>query len=125
MDPSPVLTAAVEGLTCQNASARQALTSARRAHASVHLPLNLPLTLILQSHPHPDIQLSTIRYTYGMEPATAGALLRQARKRAGLSQVDLAARAGVTQSVISAYESRQRQPSIPALARWSTRLASS
>ena len=52
-----------------------------------------------------------------MEPATAGALLRQARKRAGLSQVDLAARAGVTQSVISAYESGQRQPSILALAR--------
>ena len=52
-----------------------------------------------------------------MEPDTAGALLRQARKRAGLSQVDLAAQAGVTQSVISAYESGQRQPSIPALAR--------
>jgi predicted nucleotidyltransferase/ribosome-binding protein aMBF1 (putative translation factor) len=52
-----------------------------------------------------------------MEPVTAGVLLRQARKRAGLSQVDLAARAGVTQSVISAYESGQRQPSIPALAR--------
>jgi predicted nucleotidyltransferase/DNA-binding XRE family transcriptional regulator len=52
-----------------------------------------------------------------MEPVTAGALLRQARKRAGLSQVDLAARAGVAQSVISAYESGQRQPSVPALAR--------
>jgi predicted nucleotidyltransferase/DNA-binding XRE family transcriptional regulator len=52
-----------------------------------------------------------------MEPATAGALLRQARKRASLSQVDLASRAGVTQSVISAYESGQRQPSLPALAR--------
>jgi predicted nucleotidyltransferase/DNA-binding XRE family transcriptional regulator len=47
----------------------------------------------------------------------AGGLLRQARKRADLSQVDLASRAGVTQSVISAYESGQRQPSIPALAR--------
>ncbi len=52
-----------------------------------------------------------------MEPASAGALLRQARKQAGLSQVDLAGRAGVTQSVISAYESGQRQPSLPALAR--------
>ena len=31
--------------------------------------------------------------------------------------MDLAAQAGVTQSVISAYESGQRQPSIPALAR--------
>ena len=50
------------------------------------------------------------------ETVTAGALLRQARKRAGLSQVELAARAGVTQSVISAYESGHRQPSVPALA---------
>lgn len=48
---------------------------------------------------------------------TAGALLREARKRAGLSQVELATRAGVTQSVISVYESEQRQPSIPVLAR--------
>ena len=50
------------------------------------------------------------------ETVTAGTLLRQARKRAGLSQVELATRAGVTQSVISAYESGHRQPSIPALA---------
>jgi len=65
-------------------------------------------------------KVSTIRYTVSMdqELARAGAaLLRQARKRAGLSQVELAARAGLTQSVISAYESGQRQPSIPALAR--------
>lgn len=47
---------------------------------------------------------------------TAGALLRQARQRAGLSQLELAARAGVTQSVISAYESGHRQPSLPTLA---------
>jgi uncharacterized protein len=33
-----------------------------------------------------------------------------------LSQVELAMRAGVTQSVISAYESGHRQPAIPALA---------
>ncbi len=52
----------------------------------------------------------------GSQTATAGALLRQARKRAGLSQVELAARAGVTQSVVSAYESGHRQPAIPALA---------
>ena len=50
------------------------------------------------------------------EPGTAGDLLRQARKGAGLSQVELAARAGVTQSVISAYESGHRQPAIPTLA---------
>jgi len=46
----------------------------------------------------------------------AGALLRRARQGAGMSQVELAARAGVTQSVISAYESGHRQPSLPVLA---------
>lgn len=46
----------------------------------------------------------------------AGAVLRDARKRAGSSQVELAGRAGVTQSVISAYESGRRQPSLPTLA---------
>jgi uncharacterized protein len=43
--------------------------------------------------------------------------LREARRRAGLSQVELAARAGVTQSVVSAYESGTRQPSLPTLRR--------
>ena len=47
---------------------------------------------------------------------SAGAVLRTARKRASLSQVELASRAGVTQSVISAYESGRRQPSLPMLA---------
>lgn len=53
-----------------------------------------------------------------MHPETfaAGSLLRQARQRAGLTQADLAARAGITQSVISAYESGHREPSVPALA---------
>lgn len=50
------------------------------------------------------------------EAVTAASLLRRARKRAGLSQVELAARAGVTQSVISAYEGEKRQPSMPVLA---------
>lgn len=43
-------------------------------------------------------------------------LLREARQRSGLSQVELARRAGVTQSVISAYESGRRQPALPTLA---------
>ena len=46
----------------------------------------------------------------------AAAVLWSARKRARLSQVELAHRAGVTQSVISAYESGRRQPSVPMLA---------
>lgn len=46
-----------------------------------------------------------------------GDLLREARSRAGLSQSDLAVRAGVTQSVISEYEAGKRQPAVPTLAR--------
>lgn len=47
----------------------------------------------------------------------AGSLVRSARQRAGLSQAELGRRAGVTQSVISAYESGARQPSVPTLTR--------
>ncbi|MDA8269327.1 MAG: helix-turn-helix domain-containing protein [Actinomycetota bacterium] len=48
---------------------------------------------------------------------TAAVLLRDARLRAALSQAELGRRAGVTQSVVSAYESGARQPSVPTLAR--------
>lgn len=47
----------------------------------------------------------------------AGVLLRDARRRAGLSQSDLARRAGVPQSVVSEYEAGKRQPAVPTLAR--------
>ena len=47
---------------------------------------------------------------------TAGSLLRHARQAAGMTQAELAARAGVAQSVISAYESGHRQPAFPTLA---------
>ena len=46
---------------------------------------------------------------------TASRALHEARRRAGLSQTELARSAGVTQSVISAYESGARQPSLPVL----------
>jgi len=48
--------------------------------------------------------------------SSSGALLREARRRAGLSQAELAVRAGVAQSVISVYESGRRQPALPTLA---------
>lgn len=48
---------------------------------------------------------------------TASRALHEARQRAGLSQTELARRADVTQSVISAYESGARQPSLPVLER--------
>ena len=43
---------------------------------------------------------------------TAGTLLREARRRAVMTQAELAQRAGITQSVISAYESHRREPSL-------------
>lgn len=45
----------------------------------------------------------------------AASLLREARTAAGLSQAELAQKCGVTQSVISVYESGLRQPSVPTL----------
>ncbi len=52
-----------------------------------------------------------------MSSLAPGSLVRTARRRAGLSQVELGRRAGVTQSVVSAYESGARQPSLPTLER--------
>jgi predicted nucleotidyltransferase/DNA-binding XRE family transcriptional regulator len=51
------------------------------------------------------------------EQAIAAGLLREARLRANLSQTELARRAGVAQSVISAYESGHREPSLATLTR--------
>jgi transcriptional regulator with XRE-family HTH domain len=43
-------------------------------------------------------------------------LLREARRRAGLSQTELAVRAAVTQSVISTYETGRRALALSTLA---------
>ncbi|MPZ70564.1 MAG: helix-turn-helix domain-containing protein [Actinobacteria bacterium] len=48
-------------------------------------------------------------------PSTAAALLQLARLRSGLSQSRLAERAGVSPTMISAYERDLRQPSLPTL----------
>lgn len=56
--------------------------------------------------------ISTIRYTGRM---LAGEVVRDARLRAGLTQVELADRAGIAQSVVSAYESSRREPSVAML----------
>lgn len=52
-----------------------------------------------------------------MERVIASGVLRDARLRAHLSQTELARRAGVAQSVISAYESGRREPSLATLTR--------
>src|SRR5712692_9462623 len=46
-----------------------------------------------------------------------GAVLRDARSRARLSQTDVARRSGVARSVISAHESGRREPGVQTLAR--------
>lgn len=48
---------------------------------------------------------------------SAAELVRTARLAAGLTQAQLAERAGVTQSVISAYESGRREPALSTLSR--------
>lgn len=47
----------------------------------------------------------------------AGLLIGRARRRAGLTQQELADAAGLTQSVVSAYETGRRQPTLPTLFR--------
>lgn len=49
-----------------------------------------------------------------MDPAAA---LREARRRAGLTQRQAAAAAGVTQPTLARVESGRRQPTVPALQR--------
>ena len=46
---------------------------------------------------------------------TAASTIRGARARAGLTQMELAANAKVAQSVVSAYESSKREPSLETL----------
>jgi transcriptional regulator with XRE-family HTH domain len=47
----------------------------------------------------------------------AGELLRSAREQSGLTEAELATRSGVSQELISAYESGDSQPTFPALLR--------
>lgn len=42
-------------------------------------------------------------------------LLRRTRREAGLTQAELARRAGISQPVVAAYESGRRQPTVPML----------
>jgi transcriptional regulator with XRE-family HTH domain len=52
-----------------------------------------------------------------MRDRTAAGLLKQARQRAGVSQSELARRARIPQSVLSAYERGRRQPGVDAMDR--------
>lgn len=48
-------------------------------------------------------------------PGTAGALIKAVRRRQGLTQTELAKRAGISQPVVSAYERGRRDPTLSTL----------
>ena len=52
---------------------------------------------------------------YDPAPTLAAGLLRTARDRAGLTQQQLADKAGVTQQAVSAYETGRKEPMMPTL----------
>lgn len=54
---------------------------------------------------------------FDVAPTVAAGLIRLARQKAGLTQYQLAGRAGVTQQVVSAYETGRMEPTLPSLQR--------
>ena len=68
-----------------------------------------------RTHPRPSLPIA--KTLYADRVRESGPLLRESRENAGLSQSELARRAGVSQSVVSAYESGKRQPALSTLSR--------
>src|ERR1039458_10649692 len=66
-----------------------------------------------------ELARDTIVYVsvYDEMPSPGAGLLRYARLKAGLSQSDLAKRAGVARTMVSAYEHDRRQATLPTLMR--------
>jgi transcriptional regulator with XRE-family HTH domain len=58
-----------------------------------------------------------VRVYANIEPMSAAALLKEARLRSGLSQAELARRAGITRSVVNVYERGVREPGADTLIR--------
>ena len=54
-----------------------------------------------------EMYIANSLYTKFMK---AGEVLRNARKKSGMSQLEVARRSGIAQSVISAYERGKREP---------------
>ena len=54
---------------------------------------------------------------YDIAPTVAAGLIRLARDKSGLTQTELAERAGVSQQAISAYETGRKEPTLPFLQR--------
>ena len=54
---------------------------------------------------------------YDAAPTLAAGLIRLARSKAGMTQIELASSAGVSQQVISEYETGRKEPTLPSLIR--------
>ncbi len=54
---------------------------------------------------------------YDPAPTLAAGLIRLARSKAGMTQTELAASAGVSQQVVSEYETGRKEPTLPSLRR--------
>ena len=74
-------------------------------------------TLVAASSPQTRVSYR-YRYTRAVADETYSRhLIRIARRQAGLSQTELASRAGTSQAAVSAYESGKRSPSVDTLCR--------
>ena len=54
---------------------------------------------------------------YDAAPTVAAGLIRLARAKSGMTQVELARNVGVSQQVISEYETGRKEPTLPSLRR--------
>ena len=54
---------------------------------------------------------------YDAAPTLAAGLIRLARSKAGMTQTQLAGNAGVSQQVVSEYETGRKEPTLPSLIR--------
>lgn len=66
--------------------------------------------------PVPQVQSARVGVAVEL-PALASGLLRLARHQAGITQAELARRAGVSASMVCAYERERRQPTLTTLLR--------
>ncbi len=89
----------------------------RRQDAARHLNLRRDSAIRRGIDTRSRIFSTMVRADTNESDRIAGDLLRMARKKARLTQAELAERAGVAQSLISAYETGRRQPTVPTLER--------
>lgn len=54
---------------------------------------------------------------YDPAPTLASGLIRLARSKVGMTQTELATRAGISQQLVSEYETGRKEPTLPSLRR--------